>query len=65
MKVYTISYKYHKDKIPDEILFKICTANAKMEFLRKRVGQQRYPIQLCGSPLDICTQCKYGESPNT
>ena len=21
--------------------------------LRKRVGQQWYPIQLCGSPLDI------------
>ena len=28
-------------------------SNAKMEFLRKRVRQQWYPIQLCGSPLDI------------
>ena len=27
--------------------------NAKMELLRKRVGQQWYPIQFCGSPLDI------------
>ena len=25
-------------------------SNAKMEFLRKRVGQQRYPNQLYGSP---------------
>ena len=25
-------------------------STAKMEFLRKRFGQQRYPIQLCGSP---------------
>ena len=24
-----------------------------MEFLRKHVGQQRYPIQVCGSPFDI------------
>ena len=39
----------------------------QMEFLRKRVGQQQYPIQLCGSPLDIreYKQWKYGESPNT
>ena len=25
-------------------------SNAKMEFLRKRVGQQQYPNQLYGSP---------------
>ena len=25
-------------------------SNAKIEFLRKRVGQQRYPNQLNGSP---------------
>ena len=25
-------------------------SNAKMDFLRKRVGQQRYPSQLYGSP---------------
>ena len=23
-----------------------------MEFLRKHVGQKRYPIELCGSPHD-------------
>ena len=28
-------------------------SNDKMEFSRKRVGQQWYAIQLCGSPLDI------------
>ena len=28
-------------------------SNAIMKFLRKPVRQQRYPIQLCGSPLDI------------
>ena len=28
-------------------------SNDKIEFLRKCVGQQRYPIQLCVSPLDI------------
>ena len=28
-------------------------SNAKVEFLRKCVRQQRYPIQLCGSLLDI------------
>ena len=48
----TKSYKYLKDEIPDEKLLKVFTA-----FLRKRVGQQRYPIQICGSPLDICTRC--------
>ena len=36
-----------------------------MEFLRKRVGQQRYPIQLYGYPLDNYTHWKYGESPST
>ena len=40
-------------------------SNTKMEFLRKCVGQQQDPIQLCGSPLDICTHWKYGESPKT
>ena len=34
-------------------MFKIMHSNAKMEFLRKHVGQQRYPIQLCRSPLEI------------
>ena len=28
-------------------------SNANMEFLTKCVGQQLYPIQLCGSLLDI------------
>ena len=31
-----------------------------MEFLRKRVGPQRYPIQLCGSPLDIINNGSMG-----
>ena len=31
-----------------------------MEFLRKRVWPQRYPIQLCGSPLDIINNGSMG-----
>ena len=37
-------------------------SNAKMEFLRKRVGQQRYPNQLYGSPLYIMYTLKYRDS---
>ena len=37
-------------------------SNAKMEFLRKRVGQQRYPTQLYGSPLYIMYTLKYRDS---
>ena len=35
-----------------------------MEFFRKRVGQQRYPNQLYGSPLERMYILKYEESPN-
>ena len=34
----------------------------QMEFLRKCVGQQLYPIQLCGSPLDIINNGRMGNS---
>ena len=37
-------------------------SNAKMEFLRKRVGQQRYPNQLYGSPPYIMYTLKYRDS---
>ena len=37
-------------------------SNAKMEFWRKRVGQQRYPTQLYGSPLYIMYTLKYRDS---
>ena len=37
-------------------------SNAKMDFLRKCVGQQRYPIQFCGSPLDIINSGSMGNA---
>ena len=33
--------------------YSVIWISAKMKVLRKSVRQQRYPIQLCGSPLDI------------
>ena len=49
------------------LLMKNMHSNAKMEFLRKRVGEQQYPIQLslCGSPHDIIHSGPYGEYHNT
>ena len=35
-------------------------SNAKMEFLRKPVGQQRYPNQLYGSPPHIMYTFRHG-----
>ena len=43
--------QYLTDEIPDQKLFKTFTAMPKWN-LKKRVKQQRYPIQLYGSPLD-------------
>ena len=36
-----------------------------MDFLNKPVGQQWYPYNLQGSPLNIMYTLKFWESPNT
>ena len=67
MKTNTISYKYIQDEIPGNKTVKNIHNNAKMEFLKKCVGQRWYPNQLhvYGSPLNILCTLKYGKCPNT
>ena len=40
-------------------------SSAKLEFLKKRGGQQWYPYQLYGSPLNMMYTLKFGKSRNT
>ena len=66
MKIYVSSKltQYLTNIFKMRFLMKNMHSNAKMEFLRKRVWQQQYPIQLslCGSPLDIIHSGRMGNT---